>query len=83
MWATLAMRWDIQVSRLFTDMREPLPSYPEMLGFSLSWELDYINILNLLESLNIPFHSSKRNDNHPLVFGGGPVLTANPEPFAP
>ena len=82
-WGTLAMRSDIQVSRLFTDIREPLPPYPEILGFSLSWELDYINILNLLESLDIPFHSSNRNDNHPLVFGGGPVLTANPEPFAP
>ncbi|PLZ99902.1 radical SAM protein, partial [Fischerella thermalis CCMEE 5328] len=23
-----------------------------------------------------------RDDHHPIVFGGGPVLTANPEPFA-
>ncbi len=82
-WATLAMRSDLQVSRLFTDTKEPLPRSPEILGFSLSWELDYINILNLLESLDIPFRAEERGENHPLVFGGGPVLTANPEPFAP
>jgi radical SAM superfamily enzyme YgiQ (UPF0313 family) len=81
-WATLAMREDIQVSRLFTDIHEPLPRYPELVGFSLSWELDYVNILNLLEFLEIPIHASDRLNNQPLIFGGGPVLTANPEPFA-
>ncbi|MEG4863552.1 MULTISPECIES: B12-binding domain-containing radical SAM protein [unclassified Microcoleus] len=81
-WATLAVRSDIEVSRLFTDIREQLPRDPELLGFSLSWELDYVNILNLLESLDIPIWASKRTDNHPIVFGGGPVFTANPEPFA-
>ncbi|MEG4148589.1 radical SAM protein [Microcoleus sp. Pol12B5] len=81
-WATLAVRSDIEVGRLFTDIREQLPRNPELLGFSLSWELDYVNILNLLESLEIPIWASQRTDNHPIVFGGGPVLTANPEPFA-
>jgi radical SAM superfamily enzyme YgiQ (UPF0313 family) len=81
-WATLAMRDDLQVSRLFTDIREQLPRHPELLGFSMSWELDYVNIFNLLESLEIPIRANSRNQNHPLVFGGGPVLTANPEPYA-
>ena len=81
-WATLAMREDLQVSRLFTDIREQLPRHPELLGFSMSWELDYVNIFNLLESLEIPIRANSRNQNHPLVFGGGPVLTANPEPYA-
>ena len=49
----------------------------------MSWELDYVNILNLLESLEIPIRAANsRNQNHPLVFGGGPVFTANPEPYA-
>lgn len=81
-WSTLAMRPDLQVSRLFTDLQETLPRSPELLGFSFSWELDYINIFNLLESLQIPLRAEARDDNQPLVFGGGPVLTANPEPFA-
>ncbi|HCQ23139.1 MAG: B12-binding domain-containing radical SAM protein [Aphanizomenon sp.] len=81
-WATLAMRDDLQVSRLFTDIREQLPRHPELLGFSMSWELDYVNIFNLLESLEIPIRANSRHQNHPLIFGGGPVLTANPEPYA-
>ena len=81
-WATLAARADVQVSRLFTDAQEPLPSEPELLGFSLSWELDYVNVLNVLEALEVPIRAVERSDAHPLVFGGGPVLTANPEPFA-
>ena len=81
-WATLAMRSDVDVSRLFTDKHEPLPRSPELLGFSVSWELDYINIFNLLESLDIPLLQRDRTEQHPLVFGGGTVLTANPEPLA-
>ncbi|MBD0389435.1 MAG: radical SAM protein [Nostoc sp. C3-bin3] len=81
-WATLAMRDDVQVSRLFTDTHEQLPRTPEIMGFSISWELDYVNILNLLESLEIPILATSRDDSHPIIFGGGPVLTANPEPFA-
>ncbi|MEZ2233430.1 radical SAM protein [Microcoleus sp.] len=81
-WATLAVRPDIEVGRLFTDIHEPLPRTPELLGFSFSWELDYVNILNLLESLEVPIWATKRTDSHPIVFGGGPVFTANPEPFA-
>ncbi|MGK7925161.1 MAG: radical SAM protein, partial [Spirulina sp.] len=81
-WSTFALNPDVSVSRLFTDVEESLPRNPEILGFSVSWELDYINILNLLESLQIPLHSREREESHPLVFGGGSVLTANPEPFA-
>ncbi|AFZ36984.1 Radical SAM domain protein [Stanieria cyanosphaera PCC 7437] len=81
-WATLAMRSDVEVSRLFTDLQEYLSKLPELLGFSFSWELDYVNIFNLLESLDIPLRSNQRQDHHPLVFGGGSVFTANPEPFA-
>ncbi len=76
------MRPDVKVSRLFTDTHEQLPRKPELVGFSMSWELDYINILNLIEFLEIPLRANARSDDQPLVFGGGPVLTANPEPFA-
>lgn len=82
-WATLAQRSDLAVSRLFTDLHEPLPSQPTLVGFSVSWELDYINILQMLEGLGIPLLAADRTEDHPLIFGGGPVLTANPEPFAP
>ncbi len=50
---------------------------------SLSWELDGPVLLDLLEEQHIPLWSSQRKENEPIVFGGGPVLTANPEPMAP
>lgn len=81
-WAKFAARSDVDVSRFFTDIHEPLPADPELFGFSVSWELDYVNILSVLESLDIPIRSVDRSDADPLIFGGGPVLTANPEPFA-
>lgn len=81
-WAMLAQRRDLAVGRLFTDVTDNLPSNPELMGFSVSWELDYINILNLLEQQHVPIRSCDRTSHHPLIFGGGPVLTANPEPFA-
>jgi radical SAM superfamily enzyme YgiQ (UPF0313 family) len=81
-WALLASRPDLKVSRLFTDRSDTLPKEAELLGFSLSWELDYVHILDLLEQLNIPVRAAERSPEHPLVFGGGPVLSANPEPFA-
>jgi radical SAM superfamily enzyme YgiQ (UPF0313 family) len=84
-WAKLATHPDIRVSRLFTDAQETLPRQPELLGFSFSWELDYANILSLLTQLGIPLRAKDRHKDdlsYPLVFGGGPVLSANPEPYA-
>ncbi len=81
-WAKFSQRPDIDVRRLFTDLSEKLPSNPEILGFSFSWELDYTNLFDLLEKLKIPLRAGDRTDHHPLVFGGGSVLSANPEPFA-
>ncbi|MEM6447470.1 MAG: radical SAM protein [Cyanobacteria bacterium P01_D01_bin.123] len=81
-WALLASRPDLDVTRLFTDSEPRRRGRARLMGFSVSWELDYINILNLLEQDGIPLRAAERGDEHPLVFGGGPVLTANPEPFA-
>ncbi len=81
-WAQLAQRPDVDVRRWFIDGHEPLPRHPEWVGFSFSWELDYTYILQALTRLGIPRHSRDRPEGCPRVFGGGPVLTANPEPYA-
>jgi radical SAM superfamily enzyme YgiQ (UPF0313 family) len=84
-WATLARRPDLAVRRLFTDRADPpLPrGQLDLFGISLSWELDGPVLLDLLEQQRIPLWSEQRADDDPIVFGGGPVLTANPEPLAP
>jgi radical SAM superfamily enzyme YgiQ (UPF0313 family) len=89
-WASLASRSDVDVRRLFTDQGDP-PHAGErgrgadldLFGLSLSWELDGPVLLDLLEQLGIPLWSQERGERDPIVFGGGPVLTANPEPLAP
>lgn len=51
-------------------------------GFSLSYELTYTNILNMLALAGIPVESQDRDDGGwPLIFAGGPNAF-NPEPFA-
>ena len=82
-WSTLAMRRDVDVRRLFTDQGDTPHRHCDLFGLSLSWELDGPVLLDLLEQQRIPIWSHERTEAHPIVFGGGPVLTANPEPLAP
>ena len=82
-WATLARRSDLDVRRLFTDRGDPPHRHCDLFGLSLSWELDGPVLLDLLEQQRIPLWSQQRGEDDPIVFGGGPVLTANPEPLAP
>ena len=53
----------------------------DMLGFSCSFDMDIFKIFSMLEKYDIPFLSNDRGDNYPLIFAGGPVMTANPEPY--
>lgn len=52
-----------------------------LIGFSFSFDLDFLNIFKILDKYKIPLKSSHRSQNHPLIFGGGPVLSSNPEPY--
>ncbi|MEB3184824.1 MAG: radical SAM protein [Cyanobacteriota bacterium] len=82
-WARLAQRADLDVRRLFTDQGDSPHRHCDLFGLSLSWELDGPVLLELLERQRIPIWAAERSDSDPIVFGGGPVLTANPEPLAP
>jgi radical SAM superfamily enzyme YgiQ (UPF0313 family) len=81
-WWLLEQDAEIQVKRIFTDCQETGWTDSELVGFTLSWELDYVNVIRLLKQLGIPASSKDRQAGSPLVFGGGPALSANPEPFA-
>lgn len=81
-WNLLNTDPQTSVQRGFTDKEEDQIGNSELFGFTLSWELDYINILEILQKHGIEKLSKERQNDAPVVFGGGPVLTANPEPFA-
>jgi len=53
----------------------------DLLGFSLSYELNYTNVLNMLQMSNLSPLSEERKEIFPLIFAGGPA-TFNPEPTA-
>lgn len=53
------------------------------LGFSVSFELDYFNLVSLLLRAKIPPLGAERTDSHPVVLAGGPAVSANPLPLAP
>ncbi|MFQ5903793.1 MAG: TIGR03960 family B12-binding radical SAM protein, partial [Candidatus Binatia bacterium] len=53
----------------------------DIVGFSLQYELSYTNILNMLDLGGIPLKASQREEDAPLVVGGGPGAF-NPEPVA-
>jgi radical SAM family uncharacterized protein/radical SAM-linked protein len=65
---------------LSLESQTPLLEF-DIIGFSLLYELNYTNILNILDLSNIPFYASKRDNSHPLIIAGGPC-TCNPEPVA-
>ena len=47
----------------------------------LSFELDYDNLLTVLDLGNIKLRAAERNEREPLVIIGGPCATFNPEPL--
>jgi len=62
------------------ESHKPLDQF-DIIGFSLLYELNYTNILTILELAHIPFFTRQRDDSHPFIIAGGPC-TCNPEPVA-
>jgi radical SAM family uncharacterized protein len=60
--------------------RIPLRDF-DVIGFSLLYELNYSNILTVLDLGGIPARAADREDGMPLVIAGGPAVF-NPEPVA-
>ena len=54
----------------------------DALGFSLSYELTYTNILEMLDLSGIAIRSLDRGDDDPIIFAGGSGALV-PEPLAP
>jgi radical SAM family uncharacterized protein/radical SAM-linked protein len=66
---------------LFTlESHRPLNQF-DIIGFSLLYELNYTNMLTILELAGIPFLTAQRDHTHPIIIAGGPC-TCNPEPVA-
>jgi radical SAM superfamily enzyme YgiQ (UPF0313 family) len=60
----------------------PLSDF-DIIAFSISFETDYLNILNVLDLAGIPARSAERKGRgYPLIIAGGSAVFLNPEPIA-
>ena len=64
------------------ESQRPLTDF-HMIGFSVTYEGDYINLLRLLDLAGIPLRAADRRAHDPLVLMGGVCAFSNPEPVAP
>ncbi|MHC1746374.1 MAG: TIGR03960 family B12-binding radical SAM protein [Negativicutes bacterium] len=66
---------------LTLETQRPLNEFP-LIGFAVSFEMDYFHVLTMLKLGRIPLLAMERDENDPLVIFGGPCATFNPEPLA-
>lgn len=62
------------------ETKRPLNRF-DIIGFSLLYELNFTNVLTMLDLAKIPFFAKERDSSHPFIIAGGPC-TCNPEPVA-
>ncbi|MFC1683383.1 TIGR03960 family B12-binding radical SAM protein [Candidatus Zixiibacteriota bacterium] len=53
----------------------------DVLGFTLQYELNFTNLLNMLDLAGIPLYAEDRDESYPLILAGG-TCASNPEPLA-
>src|SRR5919204_2289672 len=60
----------------------PLTDF-DIIGFSVTYEGDYINVARLLRMARLPLRAEDRQPDNPVVIMGGVCAFSNPEPIAP
>ncbi|MCL2218784.1 MAG: TIGR03960 family B12-binding radical SAM protein [Chitinispirillia bacterium] len=54
----------------------------DWIGFSVQYELQYANLVNMIDMAGLNVLSSQRSDGDPVIIAGGPCMN-NPEPLTP
>ena len=62
------------------ESQTPIKAF-DIVGFSLLYELNFTNVINMIDLSGIPLTWRERQDVHPLIIAGGPCV-CNPEPMA-
>ena len=58
------------------------PAAFDVVAFSISFETDYVHVLDQLAAAGITLRREDRQEREPLVVAGGPAVFLNPEPLA-
>lgn len=64
------------------ESQRPLTDF-DLIGFSVTYEGDYINVVRLLRMAGLPTRAADRRPDDPVVMMGGVCAFSNPEPLAP
>lgn len=70
------------VTLMSVDTQSPLTDF-DVVGFAVSFELDYWGVIEMLRLGHLPPLASDRDAHTPFVIAGGPCATFNPEPLSP
>ena len=54
----------------------------DIISFTIQFEEDYFNVLEMLKNSEIPLKRDERGKNDPLIIAGGPCATSNPAPLS-
>ncbi len=63
------------------ETNSPLRDF-DIISFTIQYEQDYFNVLEILSKAEIPLRRKDRTDKDPLIIAGGPCATANPLPLS-
>ena len=63
------------------ETNSPLADF-DIISFSLQYEQDYFNVLQMLKEANIPLRREDRTNDDPLIIAGGPCASSNPLPLS-
>src|SRR5258705_7501622 len=64
------------------ESHRPLSDF-NLVGFSMTYEGDYINAVRMLRMAGLPLRAADRGPGDPVVMMGGVCAFSNPEPIAP
>ncbi|MCX7823785.1 MAG: radical SAM protein [Syntrophobacterales bacterium] len=67
---------------LSVESQKPLSEF-DILAFSVPFEMDYSQVLEILLRSGIPLRSEERSELHPIVALGGITAFLNPQPLSP
>lgn len=66
---------------LSLENQQPLHRF-SLIGFAVSFEMDYFNLLRILQLGKIKLLAAERGEQDAIVLAGGPCATFNPEPLS-
>jgi radical SAM superfamily enzyme YgiQ (UPF0313 family) len=82
---------DLVCERFFHEEGEPAVTFESgtalsefgLIAWSLSWEMDVVNIVRTLRAAAIPLRREVRDERHPLLLVGGDIARMNPAILSP